>query len=172
MTTQDKIVDAAARYGVPSNIALAVARAESGYNQAAVSPVGAIGVMQLMPATAAGLRVDPYDESQNIDGGVRLLSQLYTRYGDWNYVLAAYNAGPTKAEMGPAAWPTETQKYVPKVLTYAGMVVPDPTLPYGSDDSWGADAVALEASQLGLPESSVGIGLLLLVGVAAYLLFD
>lgn len=171
MTTQDKIVEASARYGVPSNVALAVARAESGYNQAARSPAGAIGVMQLMPATAAGLNVDPYDESQNIDGGVKLLSQLYDRYGDWNYALAAYNAGPARAEKGPDAWPAETQAYVPKVLTYAGMTVPDPTQPYGSGDSWGADEAAVEAGLVGQPDLAT-LGLVMVAGLVALLLMD
>lgn len=169
--TQSKIITAADRYGVPQSIALAVARAESGYNQSAVSSSGAIGVMQLMPATAAGLGVDPRDESQNIDGGVLLLSQLYTRYGDWNYALAAYNAGPTKAERGPDAWPDETKVYVPRVLAYAGMAVPDPTLPYGSaGDSWGADAADLEASLLGQPDTATTT-LALIAGAIALLLF-
>jgi soluble lytic murein transglycosylase-like protein len=169
-STQSRIAAAADRYGVPQSIALAVARAESGYNQSAVSSSGAIGVMQLMPATAAGLGVDPRDESQNIDGGVRLLSQLYSRYGDWSYSLAAYNAGPSRANQGPDFWPAETQAYVPRVLSYAGMPVPDPTPPYGSSDSWGADEAALEASLLGQPDAST-IGLTLLAGAVALLLF-
>lgn len=117
---QSRITQAALTYGVPPEIALGVARAESGFSQGALSPAGAIGVMQLMPATAAGLGVDPYDPEQNIEGGVRLLAQLWTRYGDWSMVLAAYNAGPSRAERQP--WPSETQAYVPKVLAYAGML--------------------------------------------------
>ena len=168
MTTQDKIAAAAARYGVPANIALAVARAESGYNQAAVSGAGAVGVMQLMPATAAGLGVNPWDEDSNIDGGVRLLAQLYSRYGDWNYTLAAYNAGPTRANLGPDAWPAETQAYVPQVLTYAGMPVPDPTRPYPSGrDEWGGLPGYEIESQLGQPDN---MGLLLLAAAVVLLL--
>ena len=170
MTTQDKIVEASARYGVPSNIALAVAQAESGYNQAAVSGAGAIGVMQLMPATAAGLGVDPRDESQNIDGGVKLLAQLYSRYGDWSYALAAYNAGPARAERGPDAWPDETQAYVPRVLTYAGMVVPDPYQSYpAGPDGWDGLAPGPEYASL-LPQSDDAALWLLAAAAAAVLL--
>jgi soluble lytic murein transglycosylase-like protein len=122
VTTQDKIAAAAARYGVPSSIALAVARAESGYNQAAVSSAGAIGVMQLMPATAAGLGVNPWDEDQNIAGGTQLLAQLYSRYGSWDLALAAYNAGPGAVDRYGGIPPfAETQAFVPRVLAYAGM---------------------------------------------------
>lgn len=171
--TQTKIVTAADRYGVPRDIALAVARAESGYNQAAVSPKGAIGVMQLMPTTAAGLGVDPRDESQNIDGGVLLLSQLYTRYGDWNYALAAYNAGPTQAARGPSGWPAETKTFVPRVLGYAGMAPPDPTVPSGATDSW--DTWDMPVDEAGLLEQSGAMpaaGLALLAAAAAIALLS
>jgi soluble lytic murein transglycosylase-like protein len=173
MTTQDRIIDAAARYGVPSNIALAVARAESGYNQAAVSGAGAIGVMQLMPATAAGLGVDPRDEGQNIDGGVRLLSQLYGRYGDWSLALAAYNAGPGNVDRYGGVPPfAETQAYVPRVLTYAGMVVPDPSQPYlPSPDGWDATpGPDLWPEYASLPTQSDNAGLWLLAAAAVLLL--
>src|SRR5579864_1756835 len=66
---QSLIQQAAAKYGVDPALALAVANQESGYNQAARSSAGAIGIMQLMPSTAAGLGVDPTDAAQNVDGG-------------------------------------------------------------------------------------------------------
>jgi soluble lytic murein transglycosylase-like protein len=126
-TIQERITAAAIRHGVPPNIALGVARAESNFQQSALSRCGAIGVMQLMPATAAALEVDPHDEDQNIEGGVRLLAENFARYKNWPYALAAYNAGPYQADKGPDEWPAETKAYVPKVLAYARMVPgPDP----------------------------------------------
>lgn len=122
MTVQEKISLAASRYGVPESIALAVAWQESRYRQSAVSSAGAIGVMQLMPATAAELGVDPYDEDQNIEGGVRYLAQMYSRFGSWDLALAAYNAGPGRvAKYGGIPPIAETQSYVASVLRRAEM---------------------------------------------------
>jgi soluble lytic murein transglycosylase-like protein len=126
----------AARYGIPDGIAQSLVRAESSYNPNARSPVGAIGLTQLMPGTARDLGVDPYDPAQNIDGGMRYLSQQYARFGDWALALAAYNAGPARvARTGGVPAIPETQNYVAKILAWAGVggaeapgVVPtDPT---------------------------------------------
>jgi soluble lytic murein transglycosylase-like protein len=110
---QAKLRAAAEKYGVPAEIALSVASRESNFDQNARSGAGAIGVMQLMPATAAGLGVDPYDVDQNIDGGVRYLAQMFRSYGDWALALAAYNAGPGNVNKygGIPPFP-ETEKYV------------------------------------------------------------
>jgi hypothetical protein len=104
-TIQDDISAAASRYGVPSWLAIAVAQRESGFNQAARGTSGEIGVFQLMPGTAAQLGVNPSDLSQNIDGGVRYLSQMYNQFGDWRTALEAYNGGPGNVARGtiPAA---------------------------------------------------------------------
>jgi soluble lytic murein transglycosylase-like protein len=114
---------AAARYNLPPSLLLSVARTESNLNPNAVSPAGAQGVMQLMPATAAGLGVsDPFDPAQNIDGGAKYLSQLLTQFhGDTSLALAAYNAGPGNVNKygGIPPFP-ETQAYVSKVLAGAG----------------------------------------------------
>jgi len=124
------IANAAARYGVPSQIAMEVAVQESGLNPNAVSPAGAIGVMQLMPGTAAQLGVaNPYDAQSNINGGVQYLSQLYAKYGSWDLALAAYDWGPGNLDNALAAnpdyplanAPAETQNYVGSVLTGAGI---------------------------------------------------
>lgn len=117
-SVQGQVSAAANRYGVPEWLALAVAKTESSFNPAAVSPVGAIGVMQLMPGTAKDLGVDPRDTSQNIDGGVRLLSQLLKRYdGDASLALAAYNAGPGNvAKYGGVPPFPETQNYLTRIL--------------------------------------------------------
>jgi soluble lytic murein transglycosylase-like protein len=91
---QSQIVADANAAGIPASIALAVAQIESSFNPSAVSPAGAVGVMQLMPGTASDLGVNPSDTSQNIQGGVDYLAQMYQKFGNWAQALAAYNAGP------------------------------------------------------------------------------
>ncbi len=113
-----QITTAANRYGVDPRFALAIAGRESNGNQSAVSSAGAIGVMQLMPATAAGLGVNPYDQTQNIDGGVKYLAQLGRQFSDPALVAAAYNAGPGNvAKYGGIPPFAETQSYVSNVLS-------------------------------------------------------
>lgn len=121
-TVQDQIISSANSYGIDPNLALAVAKQESGFNQNAVSSAGAIGVFQLMPATAAGLGVNPNDLSSNIDGGVKYLSQLLGQYnGDTSLALAAYNAGPGNvAKYGGIPPFAETQNYVATILGNVG----------------------------------------------------
>jgi hypothetical protein len=70
--------------------------------------------MQLMPGTAAGLGVNPNDEEQNIEGGMKYLRQLYDRFGDWSKAVQAYNSGPGNVMRGVV--PRETQSYVPEVM--------------------------------------------------------
>lgn len=90
---------------------------ESGYSSAAVSPVGAIGLGQLMPATAALLQVDPNDWRENLDGSARYLLTQLGRFGSPELALTAYNAGP-EAVMQYGGIPPydETQGHVRKVL--------------------------------------------------------
>ena len=95
-----------------------MAKTESGFNQAAVSPKGAVGVMQLMPATAKALGADAHDPQQNIDAGARLLRELLLKYnGDVVKALAAYNAGEPAVDryQGVPPYP-ETQHYVNTVV--------------------------------------------------------
>jgi hypothetical protein len=123
--TSNLIVSTATAYGVDPRLALEVAMKESGLNESAVSPAGAIGIFQLEPATAADLGVDPRDAAQNIDGGIRYLSQLIGKYaGNLAEALAAYNWGMGNLDAAIAAhgagWvnyaPIETQDYVQTIL--------------------------------------------------------
>jgi len=122
-TPYDGLVTAAAqRYGVDPAILHGLIQQESGFNPAARSGVGALGLTQLMPGTAAGLGVtNPLDPAQSIDGGARYLrAQLDAFGGDVVKALAAYNAGPGAVRRfgGVPPYP-ETQAYVQKVLANA-----------------------------------------------------
>jgi soluble lytic murein transglycosylase-like protein len=111
------IQESAVRHAVPAPVVDAVAWQESRYNQAAISPKGARGVMQLMPATATTLGVDAADLKANIDGGVAYLAQQMRRYGDLRLALAAYNAGPQAVDRyGDVPPYAETQTYVRAIL--------------------------------------------------------
>lgn len=123
--------------GVPPAIALAVAQKESSVSQwrsdgsLVTGSSGEIGVFQLMPGTAASLGVDPTDLTQNIQGGINFLAQLYAKYGDWAKALSAYNSGS----------PTGSPSYASSVLAIAGSVapaVPAPDLSVDSGDSSGS----------------------------------
>ena len=95
-----ELADAAAdKYGLPRSLVRSVMAAESGFQAGAISPKGAIGLMQLMPGTAQDLGADPYDPAQNVDAGTRYLRALLEKYngGLW-HALAAYNAGPGAVE--------------------------------------------------------------------------
>lgn len=116
---QDLLLQAAAKYSIPPSILLAQAQEESSFNQSAISSKGAIGVMQLMPATAGDLGVDPYNLEQNIDGGARYLKQQYNRFGSWDMALAAYNAGGGAVhKAGGYAGIPEAANYVQKIFGY------------------------------------------------------
>ncbi|MFC0676782.1 lytic transglycosylase domain-containing protein [Lysobacter korlensis] len=110
---------AARRAGVDEALVRAVAHAESGFDPVAVSPKGALGVMQLMPATARELGVqDPFAPAQSIDGGARHLRQLLRRYGgNLELVAAAYNAGVGAVTRHGGVPPyAETREYIRRVL--------------------------------------------------------
>jgi len=128
------VIEEANRRGIDPDLALALVAVESGGRQDAVSPVGARGVMQLMPGTAKELGVDPDDMAQNIRGGMTYLEQMYNRYGgDMRLALMAYNWGPgnvdsylrnghgIKTERNPnGVVPQETQRYLEKLLGVEG----------------------------------------------------
>ena len=109
---------AAAKYAVDPKLISAVAEVESGGNQSAVSPAGAVGVMQLMPETAAGLGVNPYDMKSNVEGGAKYLREMLDTFdGDVKKAVAAYNAGPNAVKAYGGVPPyAETQNYVNNVL--------------------------------------------------------
>ncbi|HTB19230.1 MAG TPA: lytic transglycosylase domain-containing protein [Bryobacteraceae bacterium] len=121
LTPQELVTRAALHAGLPPAIVHSIARAESGYREDALSPKGAIGLMQLMPKTAAGLDADPNDPVQNAEAGARYLRDLLQRYeNDPHQVskaVAAYNAGPAAVDKynGIPPYP-ETVQYVNRVL--------------------------------------------------------
>jgi soluble lytic murein transglycosylase-like protein len=128
--------------GVNPKLAVSVAKHESGLNPQAVnSSSGAIGMMQLMPGTAAALGVNPHDVTQNIQGGIHYLRQQLTNFGDEAKALAAYNWGPQHVVQAVERWganwlshaPAETQHYVSSIManagisTSSGLTTPAPT---------------------------------------------
>jgi soluble lytic murein transglycosylase-like protein len=109
---------AALRHGLPPGFVRSVAAIESGFHQEAVSPKGAIGLMQLMPKTAEALQKDPRDPEQNADGGAQYLRDLLVKYDfSASRALAAYNAGPAAVDRynGVPPYP-ETRQYVNRVI--------------------------------------------------------
>ena len=110
--------EAARRYAIPESLLHSLVKAESGYRQDAVSPKGAIGLMQLMPGTARMYGADPTDAAQNVETGTRYFAELLQRYdGGVRRALAAYNAGPGAVDRHNGNIPPyrETREYVRKI---------------------------------------------------------
>lgn len=111
-----RLIEAAAeKYQTDPAIIAAIIEQESGGNASAVSRAGAIGLMQLMPGTARGLGVNPYDPEQNIDGGTRYFLQQYKTFGSVEQALGAYNAGPNNVRNGRYLYIPETRNYIRNV---------------------------------------------------------
>jgi membrane-bound lytic murein transglycosylase B len=123
------IAEASQRFGIPEHWIRAVLRAESAGDVRAISSAGAMGLMQVMPETWAGLRVrhqlgrDPYDPRDNIMAGTAYLREMFDRYGNVAAMLAAYNAGPGRYDEYLATGrtlPTETRAYVAALAPVLG----------------------------------------------------
>jgi len=115
------IAAASLQHGVDANLIRAVIRAESSYNPLAVSSAGAMGLMQLMPATARNLGVtNPFDINQNVNAGTAYLRNLLDRFdGNVELAVAAYNAGwPTVQQHGGIPPFAETEVFVPRVMGF------------------------------------------------------
>ena len=134
------VAEASQRFGVPAAWIRAVMRAESFGAVRAISPKGAMGLMQIMPATWADLRqryrlgADPYDAHDNIIAGAAYLRELHDRYGAPGF-LAAYNAGPARWEDHLATGrplPMETHAYLARLAPIVGTNAPDDTVPLAS----------------------------------------
>ncbi len=142
---------AAETYGVSYTLLTAMAKQESNFQANATSKSGAMGIMQLMPATAASLGCEnAYDPEQNIMAGAKYISQLLEKYdGNVSLALAAYNAGSNNVDKYGGIPPfDETQNYVAKITAYMneGVTLPDGTVVSGSMDP--LDTMALTASLL------------------------
>jgi len=117
----DMIINHAAdRFSIDPDLIRGVIKAESNFNIRSTSPKGAMGLMQLMPATARDLGVrDPYDPYENVMGGTRYLKGLLDRYdGNVDRALAAYNWGMGNVEKHPDRLPRETRTYVSRIKQY------------------------------------------------------
>lgn len=121
---------ASRRFRIPASWIRAVMRAESAHDIRAVSPAGAMGLMQVMPETWLELRAryglgsDPFDIRDNILAGAAYLREMYDRYGDVSAMLAAYNAGPQRYYeylAGTRALPAETRTYVATIASLLGV---------------------------------------------------
>ncbi|UWQ61132.1 lytic transglycosylase domain-containing protein [Leisingera caerulea] len=108
--------ESARQHGVPEDLFLRLVQQESNWNPNAKSHKGALGLAQLMPATARALGVNPAVPKQNLDGGARYLARQFRKFGSWRLALAAYNAGPEAVVKHGGVPPyKETQNYVKKI---------------------------------------------------------
>lgn len=113
------IKQAANDNGIPPNLLYCLLNQESGFDAAAVSSCGAIGIAQFMPDTAASMGIDPYNPQESISAAARYLKEGYDEFGSWELALAAYNAGPQAVKDAGNQIPnyTETQNYVSSIMS-------------------------------------------------------
>jgi soluble lytic murein transglycosylase-like protein len=146
------VAEASHRFGLPASWIWAVMRVESGGAERAVSPAGAMGLMQIMPATwrdlrgRHGLGADPFTPRDNILAGAAYLRELYDRYGAPGF-LAAYNAGPKRYEdavIGGAQLPAETRSYLAKLAPL--VIGAPPSLSLSPPDPWRSSLFAASPS--------------------------
>ncbi len=135
---QELLAEAADQAGLPRELVNSVARAESGFNPNAVSSKGALGLMQLMPGTAAALAADPKDPKQNATAGAMYLRELLEKYRNDDHqvskAIAAYNAGPGAVNKYNGVPPyRETQTYVRRVIKNYSKQVAKKTQQSGAD---------------------------------------
>lgn len=112
----DLFARAGTDHGVPADLLAAVGWVESRYDVGALSPDGAIGLMQFMPGTAAELGVDPHDPASAIDGAARLLRSHRDRFGSWEVALAAYFSGPGAVSRNGGQAPPRGAEYAARVI--------------------------------------------------------
>ena len=116
------IEEAAANNGIPASLLAALVSHESRFDPTAVSSAGAEGIAQFMPATAAGMRINPDDPTEAINAAAKLLGSYAAQFGSYSDALAAYDAGSSAVERYGGVPPyAETQAYVPAVLSLAGL---------------------------------------------------
>ncbi|MES2067547.1 MAG: lytic transglycosylase domain-containing protein [Pseudomonadota bacterium] len=151
------VAEAARRFGLPEGWIWAVMRAESRGDPRALSPVGAMGLMQIMPTTWATLTAryalgsDPYDVRANINAGAAYLREMLDRYGDLATALAAYNAGPGRVNewrSGARALPAVTRAYVDRIASTVASpgIAPESGAPLAPSTTWRSAGLFIERS--------------------------
>ena len=143
--------EAGRRYDISPNLLKAVAKVESNFRPDVVSRAGAMGVMQLMPGTAAGLGVtDAFDPEQNIMGGAKYLRQMLDRFdGNLQAALSAYNAGPGRVSSNGGKPLSFTEGYVNKVLSnFNGGRITAGTVSYDRSSAPGSQVSSNQSSDL------------------------
>lgn len=133
----DHVAEAAQHFGIPEAWIWAVMHVESRGDPQAISPAGAMGLMQIMPATWAelrgryGLGADPFDPRDNVFAGAAYLREMFDRYGDTASMLAAYNAGPGRYDRHLAngtSLPRETRTYLARLAPVVAGAASDPSI--------------------------------------------
>lgn len=131
VTVKEYIVKHSVEMGIPPELALSIAKQESGYCHEMKSAHGAVGVFQLLPSTARKMGYNPYYLSENIKGGLKYYQMMYKQFGSVELALAAYNAGPGNVSRYKGMPPfKETKKFVNGIMTeYKNQKAnPDPVL--------------------------------------------